>query len=473
MGAAIEMKFACEWLLLYKTFGMMNRLLTAVGSVALLLPSAASSRPATRPNIIFILTDQQTSRAMSCADNPFVGTPAMDALAADGVRLTRAYCPFPLSGPCRASLMTGRTAWQVGVTDNEQQPSPEAMAASIGLKMRSAGYEPLYAGKWHIPQIEVPEGMGFTKICGMDDRTLVDNCAPYLSRKYDKPLFLVASFLDPHEICEYARCETLPYGPLADYRTEECPNLPPNFMPSTYEAEALRLHHAMTPRIHDTYAYTQDDWRRYLYAYYRLVERVDLQVGRLVDLLKRNGLYDNSLIIFASDHGDGVAAHQWNQKWALFEEVVGVPLIVKAPKGGLRGAVNDTALSNIGLDIFATICDYAGVAPGEGYRGRSYRPLVEGGAKELQPEVFIETTLSGIDMRAWSIVEGRYKYVLYNYYRNREQLYDLLSDPGEMVNLAVDRAYAPELQRLRAKLLDWAQYTGEPRLLRNIKPLVK
>ena len=130
---------------------------------------------------------------------------------------------------------------------------------------------------------------------------------------------MVASLLNPHEICEYGRNETLQYGELAPFSTDECPNLPANFMPSTYAAEALTLEHASSPRYHDTYTYTQDDRRRYLYAYYRLVERVDREVGRIVGVLKARGLYDDSAIIFLSDHGDGVAAHGWNQKWNLQE----------------------------------------------------------------------------------------------------------------------------------------------------------
>lgn len=428
-----------------------------------------------KPNIIFILTDQQTMSAMGCMGNPHLSTPAMDALAADGVALTRAYCPFPLSGPSRASIMTGRMAFEVGVTDNEQKTTPGALDRNIGFRMREAGYETLYAGKWHIPEINIPDGMGFTRVCGMGDPALPDLCEPYLAKKYDRPVFLVASFLNPHEICEYAREETLPYGPLDAFQTADAPNLPPNFMPSTYEAEAIRLHHAAVPKIHDTYTYTQDDWRRYLYAYYRLVERVDRQVGRLVEMLKKNGLYDDSLIIFTSDHGDGAAAHQWNQKWVLFEEVVNVPLIVKAPRGrGATGVVNDSALSNIGLDIYATICDYGGAALDTAvYKGKSYRDVVEGRSPTLHGEVFIETTLQGIETRAWSLVEGKYKYVLYNFFRNREQLYDLENDRGEMVNLAVDKRYAPELERMRARMYRWGTHTADPRLIRTLKPLVE
>ncbi len=440
-------------------------------------PEKQNRKSEERPPIVVIMTDQQTARAMSCAGNPHVATPAMDALADDGVNFSRGYCPYPLSGPCRASLVTGRMPYEVGAFDNDIRPHEEDMQQGIGNRMAAAGYECLYAGKWHVPEVNIPEtGTGFRKISNLDDPGLASACDKALG-EYDgrKPLFLVASFLDPHEICEHGRFESLKYGELDSYTIDDCPNLPRNFMPSTYEAEALELEHRSSPRYHDTYTYTQDDWRRYLYAYYRLVERVDREVGRLTEVLKRHGIYDKAVIIFLSDHGDGVAAHRWNQKWALFEEAINVPLIVKAPKGeGLTGVKNDEALSNVGLDLYATVADYAGVKlDTERYRGRSLRPVVEGRQTGLHDEVFVETLLSGVGIRGWSIIEGRYKYVLYQWGRNREQLYDLEEDRGEMLNLAVDRQYAPELQRLRRKMYDWGVKIGEKKLVRNLKHFVE
>ncbi len=447
-----------------------------------LLSSAvcAAERPSTggeqsRPNIILIMTDQQTASAMSCAGNADLRTPAMDALAEDGVMLSRAYCPFPLSGPCRASLMTGRMPSEIGARDNGVRPSEQAMQRNVGFMLQEAGYETMYAGKWHASEVNIPDNRGFRRICDMDDRTLVESCRDSLpTRDKSKPLFLVASFLNPHEICEYARSQTLPYGEIEPVPTWECPNLPANFMPSTYEPEAIALRREAHPRSHPTATYTQDDWREYLYAYYRLTERVDYHIGKLVALLRKEGLYDNSLIIFCSDHGDGAAAHGWNQKWILQEEVVNVPLIVKAPKGeGLTGVRNDEALSNIGLDVVATICDYAGVSLDDSYRGLSLRRVVEQPSVSLHDEVFIETLLSEIAVRGWAIVEKDYKYVLYNHFRNREQLFDMKNDRGEMVNLAVDRRFTERVAAMRRKMYEWGVKVGDKQLIKAMQPLVE
>lgn len=466
-----------------KINGLTQSALLAGAVVAPSAVAAATPTPAApkddRPNIILIMTDQQTASAMSCAGNINLHTPAMDALAEEGVRLERAYCPFPLSGPCRASMMTGLMPIEVGATDNGVQPDEEAMSRSIGCLMSEAGYEALYAGKWHASELNIPEeGRGFKKVCDMDDRTMVGHIATALDeRDTTKPLFLVASFLDPHEICEFARRQTLPYGEVELPRVEECPNLPSNFQKSTYEPEAIALRKASHPRSHDTALYTEDDWREYLYAYYRLTERVDAHIGNLIELLKAEGLYDNSLILFCSDHGDGAASHQWNQKWILQEECVNVPLIVKAPKSdkkALRGATNSVALSNIGLDIVSTICDYGGVELDEAkYRGKSLRGVLHTEDAPLHDEVFIETLLSEINVRGWAIVEGKYKYVLYNHFQNREQLFDMEQDGGEMINLAVEKRFRPEVERLRVKMYEWGVRTGDKLLIRALGPLVE
>ena len=156
-------------------------LAASLAALTVAADAAAASKPESasgkRPGIIVIMTDQQTAAAMSYAGNPWVRTPAMDALAADGVRFTRAYCPFPLSGPCRASLVTGRMPFEVGAFDNAIRPNDADMRAGIGHRLAEAGYECLYAGKWHVPEVNLPDsGTGFRRISKMDDPALADAC---------------------------------------------------------------------------------------------------------------------------------------------------------------------------------------------------------------------------------------------------------------------------------------------------------
>ena len=154
-------------------------LAASLAALTVTADAAAASKPKSpagkRPDVIVIMTDQQTAGAMSCAGNPWVRTPAMDALAADGVRFTRAYCPYPLSGPCRAALVTGRMPFEVGAFDNAIRPADADMQAGIGLRLAEAGYECLYAGKWHVPEVNLPDsGTGFRRISKMNDPALAE-----------------------------------------------------------------------------------------------------------------------------------------------------------------------------------------------------------------------------------------------------------------------------------------------------------
>jgi len=432
---------------------------------------AQTSKEKSGPNIILIMTDQQTASAMSCAGNPYVNTPGMDMLAQDGIRFSRSYVTYPLSGPSRASLITGRMPVEIGIKDNGGELADEYMQNSLGYAVSRAGYDCLYAGKWHAPElVNIPEeGTGFKKVCSMDDRIVVDSCVPHLKQKREKPLFLVASFLNPHEICEFARGEALHYGKLTVPEVSECPPLPYNAAIPPYYPEAITLHRQWVPKSYPTGHYTDDDWRRYLYAYYRLVERVDKEVYKLINELKKNNLYDNSLILFVSDHGDGVGAHRANQKRVLQEEIIKVPFIVKPPKSKIKNAVNEDALISINLDIYQTICDYAGVAENTQSQGKSLRPVLEGKMKTHHDEVYVETLLDGIDTRGWSVVGKDFKYTLYRYFKNKEQLVDLSNDPYEMQNLAVDKKYDQTLLSMRRKLYDWGVKTNDKMLVRLLK----
>lgn len=435
------------------------------------LSASNEEKPSDKPNIILIMVDQLTASAMSCAGNEYVKTPAMDALAEDGIRFSRSYVTYPLSGPSRSSLFTGQMPIEIGVTDNGGKMNDGVLEKNLGYLISDSGYDCLYAGKWHAPEeVNLPEeGTGFTKICDMDDPTLVDQCVPYLQQKREKPMFLVASFLNPHEICEFVRDEALHYGQLDTIDINECPPLPYNAGITPYFPEAISLHRRWVPRSYPTELYTDDDWRRYLYAYYRLVERVDNEVGKLISELKKNNLYDNSLILFVSDHGEGMGAHRGNQKRVLYEEIVNIPFIVKAPDNKIKGKSNDDALISINLDIFQTICDYSGAEINKEFHGKSIRPLLEGKTETHHEEVYIETLLDGIDTRAWAVVGKDFKYVYYRFYKNKEQLFNLTEDPYEIQNLAVDKNYEDQKLMMRKKLYDWAIKTNDKLLIRTLK----
>ncbi|MFJ9693958.1 sulfatase [Kitasatospora sp. NPDC101183] len=406
------------------------------------------------PDVVLILTDQQTADAMSAAGNPYLRTPAMDALAAAGTRYPHSYCAQPLCTPSRASLMTGRLPSAVGVTGNTGGPEDPL----LGRLFTEAGYDCGYGGKWHLPELSLPEGRGFRRIhpAGGDDAGLARAAAEFVRTPRERPFLLVASFLEPHGICEWARGQDPRTGPLpAPPPTAELPPLPANFPAAPYEAALPRLAERAQPHTHPTAAWREDDWRRYRHAYYALVERVDRHIGQLLAAVAEHDR--ETVVVFSSDHGDGAGAHRWNQKWALYEECVRVPLVVTGP-GVPAGAV-DERLVAAGLDLIPTLCDLAGLDTPQGLPGRSLR------APEEHASVVVETRweIPGFNNALGRMVRsGPHKYVCYAWGDHREQLFDLAADPGELVNLAVDARHAPLLDRFRGLLAEHCAAAADP-----------
>ena len=412
-----------------------------------------------RPNIIYIMTDQQSATAMSCVGNEDLHTPNMDRLAKHGIRFENAYCSFPLSGPSRSSMFTGCTPGEMGIRKNGI-PLPDSLRlCTLGTLLETAGYRTAYAGKWHAHTNSLPgkHAFGFENLHEHNDYGLAEVAVEFLKRKHDKPFFLVASFDNPHNICEYARNQRLPYATLKEPDLDECPNLPANFNVAPYDADILDYEKKQSYRLYPTQNYTADDWRRYRNAYFRLVETVDYEIGKIVNEIERQNLWKNTVIIFTSDHGDGAGAHQWNQKTVLYEEVVNIPLIVCLPGGKQAGKVLPQLVNN-GVDLLPSICDWAEVRIPERIQGDSYRVVAELGdpQKDHQPYVVTETQFVQTGgTQGWAVRTPRYKYVLYEVGKNREMLYDMEKDRGEMCNLAVKKNYKKIVKEHRMLLSEW------------------
>lgn len=430
-----------------------------------------------RPNIVLIMTDQQQAQALSCAGNLDLKTPNLDKLAKSGIRFENAYVSFPLCVPSRSSMFTGKMPHTLGVDSNEKEDialRPIDKENGLGNIFKKAGYDCAYGGKWHATETEIAPGNGFDKIAGFGDIPLAQKCIDYLSskRNSDKPFFLVASFDNPHNICEWARNEALPYGNIPAVATSKSPKLPVNFKKTSLFPEALQNEQTVSKLLYPVENYTEEDWRQYRYTYYRLVEKVDSEIGKLLDAIDKLGLRDNTLILFTSDHGDGNASHGWNQKTALFEEVINVPFIVSYKGMKNPGTVNQTSIISNGLDLFPTLCDYASIQLPEKLLGKSIKPLLEGKVAELDREfTVIETKFDGKQAYGTSgraVIEKRYKYVLYNWGKNREQFFDLDKDHFEMNNLAGIAIHSKIIDEYRQKLMDWCTETKDTKFLRKL-----
>ncbi len=432
------------------------------------LPAMAAAQD--RPNIIYIMTDQHCAQAMSCAGNTDLHTPNMDLLAERGIRFTNAYCAFPLSGPSRAAMFTGYMPSQSGMIENEMPLVDSLRHNTLGTLVKEAGYDCAYAGKWHVNTVTIPDGeFGFRRIKDNGDIGLAEACVDYLqNRNRKEPFFLVASFINPHNICEYARGQKTPHAKVPEVSLDECPNLPENFAVSPYDASVLRFEQNQSYKLYPTTSYSPDDWRQYRNAYYRLTEAVDAEIGKIIAEIDRQKLWKNTVIIFTADHGDGNGAHHWNQKTALYEEVACVPMIVCLPGGKNAGTVSD-ALINNGTDLMPSVCDWTGAELPHGRPGASYRNVAESGA-DGQEFIVTETNFNQTSgTLGWMVRTPKYKYVLYDKGQYREQLFDMENDRKEMRNLAVESRYNDILLQHRAILERWLKTTPGPDRQRHLR----
>lgn len=433
----------------------------ALGALASIAPgTAAADREKQRPNIILIITDQQTAGAMSYAGSMDVSTPNMDRLASSGIMFNNAYCTAPLSGPSRAAMFTGHYPDEIGMIRNGAALCDSLKTRTLGNIVEKEGYECAYGGKWHVSESSIPDRIyGFRKIYDHKDPGLAEACVDFLKSGHDKPFFLVASFDNPHNICEFAREQNLPWGNIEIPDNAKLPGLPDNFERNSDDADVILSEKQNNYSAYPTVRYNNNDWQRYRYVYYRLVEKVDAEIGKIVNEIDRQNLWKNTIVIFTSDHGDGTGAHRWNQKSALYEEVVNIPLIVTLPGKKNAGATAEGLVSN-GIDIFASICDIAGAGGITYLPGRSFIPIAKKPSIAGNDYVVCETTFDNGKARGWMLRTEKYKYVLYNTGKNREQLFDISCDRGEKYNLSRSGQYAGILQQHRNILYSWMNNNG-------------
>jgi arylsulfatase A-like enzyme len=195
-----------------------------------------------------------------------------------------------------------------------------------------------------------------------------------------------------------------------------------------------------------------------------MTEQVDRAIGLILDGLDEGGMADNTLVIFTSDHGDGCASHRWAAKNTLYEEPMRVPFIVRFPGKVPAGVTDETHLVS-GLDVLPTLCDYAGLN-GPATHGRSLRSIIEDASSPWRDYLVAEVTgrrkETGDELRGRMVRAACYKYNVYDAGENREELFDLEADPGEMRNLAGEAAMRGVRDDLRAKLHEWIERTKDP-----------
>lgn len=448
----------------------------------LLFPAFVSLASAQKgPNIIYIFTDQQHANMMSCAGNPWLETPAMDYLAENGIRFTRAYSTNPVCVPYRVSMMTGRfpSAFRDKngdvVRSNRMAGSipsisEEQAKTTLAAHMKKSGYDLIYGGKEHLPNPLRPAEQGFTDISDDERFSLALTAADFIKRDHEKPYFMIISLINPHDICYMGIRDfaSSPFDSLLirkgekeiealDWALEKpegmsdkeffanyCPPVPPNYEIQEDEPEALEaLINGQPFRKKMREQYSDEQWRMHRYAYAQLTERVDAQVGIILDALKNSGKEENTLVMFSSDHGDNDASHRMEHKTTLNEEFANIPFLAMWKGHILAGQVDSVSLISNGLDFLPTVCDFAGVKGVADPRGRSLRPLFAGDRKGWRETLGVESEVGRMVLH-----EDGYKYIEYDLEEHEVQLLDLNLDPYETTHFTDSKTHQSILKQL-------------------------
>lgn len=457
-------------------------------SISLLLSCVAI---AAQRNVVLIVTDDQGMVA-GCYGNSVIKTPNIDGLAADGTRFTNAFCTTSSCSPSRSVILTGlfnHANGQYGLEHAEHHFRSFDKVKSLPVMLGDAGYRTARVGKYHVGPESVYK---FDQVLGGNSRNPVDmaeRSRSLIEAKSDQPFFLYFAPNDPHR---GARANWVPLKPNS-FGNEPPGQEPKGVVPVHYKPDDV----IVPPFLPDT-----PTCRAELAQYYESISRVDSGVGRLIQILKKAGKFDNTLIIYISDNGVPFPG----AKTTVFEAGLNLPCIVRNPAAKKRGVVNEAFVSWV--DITPTILDFAKVKPAQKQKmhGRSFLPILEQEKPNGWEEVYASHTFHEVTMYypMRTVRSGKYKLIwniayplpfpfasdLYgsatwqdtlkhgedyvygkrsvSAYEHRPQfeLYDLEKDPDEIHNLADNVAHHEKLAELKQKLREFQKRTADPWVLK-------
>lgn len=413
--------------------------------------SAKSSAPAIlknrKPNILFITADQLGIDAISAHGCAHVQTPNIDRLVRRGVSFTESYSSNPVCSPARSSWYTGRMPVETGVVQNGLPIHPSR--PNLGQWLTSQGYDAVYTGKWHVPDGYPVQIKGFTILPVGDgqghltDTIVARNCQAYLSqRSRQKPFALCANLLQPHDICFFG----------VFYRDLVPPDVPfsaaKNALPNLAPSHNIRLAEPEKLAAYKPKDWTDRQWQYYSYAYFRQVEMLDVDIGRILDALDRSGEAENTMVIFTSDHGESRGRHGKAGKWTPYDEAAKVPLILSWPGRIAEGRKDEKHLVS-GMDILPTMCELVGVKCPPITTARSLAPLLQDKQTDWRDYLVFETQVAGR-----VVCTNDYKYVEYEGDSQR-QLFDRQSDPWETKNIINEPFRAQTVTDHQKLLAQW------------------
>ncbi|MCP5195149.1 MAG: sulfatase [Pseudomonadales bacterium] len=488
---------------------------------------------AERPNIVFIFSDDHAVRAVSAYGDSLVATPNIDRIAADGIRFDRAYVGNAICGPSRATLLTGLHSHANGFYSNEWSGPFNGEQQTLPNLLQGAGYQTAVIGKWHLysdpvgfDHWEVIDNVleqgsyynpSFRSPAGIEETTgyvadlVTDKSIAWLEQAHreDRPFFLLYNHKTPHR-------DWLP-GPEElrhwdeDAQLEEPATLLRNLDGLTRARREARMRigeymtdndvklanrNNLTPeqtalweqafsegnRLYQASDMTEDEqlrwkYQRYVKTYAASVQSMDRQIGRLLDYLEVNDLMDNTIVLYSSDQGFFLGQNGWFDKRWMDEVSSQVPLLM-AWRGHIQpGTTSDALVQNI--DFAPTLLDAADVEPETPMHGISLLPLFAEEAapwdRDLYYHFYENPGFHGV-ARHYGVRTARYKLVYY--YQNDEwELFDLVTDPDDQVNLYGAPGYAAITldlkQRLQALRKQYQVPETDPKVAWYHGPLVR
>lgn len=429
-------------------------------------------------NIMLVVTDQLTWRALPCYGNTFVKTPNIDRIAKDSVRFTNCYTPCPLCQPARAAFWSGRYPHETNVLSNGRKwpvaPVPEEFE-TLGETFAKAGYKTVHFGKCH----DAGALRGFE--CSPEEEIPVDDVSPAFPYNFDtyedrdttektveflkhyssqQPFLMVCDLVNPHNICGWVgenqgSHEDVPTG-------KELPPLPENFEFDDITNRPIAVQYICCShnRQAQTEYWTKTNYQHYLAAYYHYLEVVDKEIGKVLDALEKSPYADNTMIVFLADHGDSMAARgRVTKQVDFYEEVTRVPLIFSGKGIHGEGEIHDIVSL---LDLYPTLCGYAGINIPKGLRGMDLSMGLKG--QEIPKRDYVASqwhTEWGYTVSPGRMIcNGRLKYMYYIEDQG-EELYDLEKDPYEKVNQARNPEYSKDLEEMRTLFRKYLEETHD------------
>jgi arylsulfatase A-like enzyme len=420
--------------------------------------------PDEKPNILFILADDQRADALGCAGNHFIKTPNIDNLAKNGVRFVNSYVMGghhgAISAPSRAMLLSGKNLFSVYDKLLNVRTMPMYFAEN--------GYITFGTGKWHNEKQAFENGFQFGEnvfLGGMADHfnisvadmgpdgklsapvkkgfstdifagAAISFITEYAASDRRNPFLCYAAFTVPHD----------PYSPRTDFVNRYNPDsipLPGNYMPIHpfgFDDLLVRDENLLPwPR-------PAEKVKELLADYYALISHLDSRIGEIIKALKENGLYDNTIIVYAADNGLAAGSHGLLGKQNLYEHSMKVPLIIAGP-GIPKGKLSD-ALVYL-FDLFPTLAELSNLPAPENVDGKSLAPVISGKSDGVRSSLFTvyRNTVRAVRTKEWKLI--RYPK------RDYTQLYNLVNDPVEMNNLSGDERYRSKVDEMLKLMLEW------------------